>query len=63
MTKTIAKALLAQGQTGNEILEILDVLVAEYRSEHPEEVAEVAVDEVVEDAPVEYAYGSEFVDF
>lgn len=39
MTKTIAKSLLAQGKTGNEILEILDVLVAEYRAQNGDVVA------------------------
>jgi len=32
MSKTIALSLLAQGSTGNEILQILDVLMSDFES-------------------------------
>jgi hypothetical protein len=41
MSKSIAFSLLAQGNTGAEILEILDVIVADIEQENIDIVAEV----------------------
>ena len=41
MTKQIYTSLLAQGNTGNQILEILDVLVEEITQENINSCAEV----------------------
>ena len=41
MSKNVILSLLAQGNTGDEILNILDIIVADIEQENIESVAEV----------------------